>query len=147
MKNIHFFSLKYHPLHQVNVIANVVCNVTYVTAFNKCSDFVVKSAFYDSLSYEQDNSKYVRCPAAAASIIIHFYLDNMYQNEPLKTGVALSNCSFKTIFLIKKRKFCVFLKPNEYVSTTRSKHFKNAQRSFEKYLILVIINILMNNLI
>ena len=43
MKSVHFF-LKYHPLHQINVLAHVLCHVTYVAAFNKCSkvEHVVK---------------------------------------------------------------------------------------------------------
>ena len=42
-KYIHFF-LKYHLLHQVNVLAHLLCHVTYVTAFNKCFNLVVKPA-------------------------------------------------------------------------------------------------------
>ena len=36
--------LKYHPLHQANVRADVLSYVTYVTAFKKSSDLVVKPA-------------------------------------------------------------------------------------------------------
>ena len=35
---------KYHLLHQVNVLAHLLCHVTYVTAFNKCFNLVVKPA-------------------------------------------------------------------------------------------------------
>ena len=31
-------------LHQVNVLAHLLCHVTYVTAFNKCFNLVVKPA-------------------------------------------------------------------------------------------------------
>ena len=38
------FFLKYHLLHQVNVLAHLLCHVTYVTAFNTCFNLVVKPA-------------------------------------------------------------------------------------------------------
>ena len=38
------FFLKYHPLHQNNVLAYVLCHVTYVTVFIKCSDLDVNPA-------------------------------------------------------------------------------------------------------
>ena len=44
MRNIFIFFLKYHLLHQVNVLAHLLCHVTYVTAFNKCFNFVAKPA-------------------------------------------------------------------------------------------------------
>ena len=40
---IHFI-LKYHLLHQVNVLAHLLCHVTYVTTFNKCFNLVFKPA-------------------------------------------------------------------------------------------------------
>ena len=41
MKYIHFI-LKYHLLHQVNVLAHLLSHVTYVTAFNKFFNLAVK---------------------------------------------------------------------------------------------------------
>ena len=41
---IYSFFLKYHLLHQVNVLAHLLCHVTYVTAFNTCFNLVIKPA-------------------------------------------------------------------------------------------------------
>ena len=41
---IYSFFLKYHLLHQVNVLSHLLCHVTYVTAFNKCFNLVFKPA-------------------------------------------------------------------------------------------------------
>ena len=38
---LYSFFLKYHFLHQVNVLAHLLCHVTYVTAFNKWFNLVV----------------------------------------------------------------------------------------------------------
>ena len=38
------FCMKYHLLHQDNFLAHLLCHVTYVTVFNKCSDSGVKLA-------------------------------------------------------------------------------------------------------
>ena len=77
---------KYHPLHPVNVLTHLLCHVTYVTAFNKCSDLVVKPAIsMIFLSYEQDNPKCVRYPAAA-NIFKFVYINNTYQIWLLNSG-------------------------------------------------------------
>ena len=36
------FFLKYHLLHKENLIVYLLCHITYVTSFNKCSDPGVK---------------------------------------------------------------------------------------------------------
>ena len=54
------------------VFANLLCHVTYGTAFNKCSYLVFAPADLNSLLYEQDNPKYVRYPAAANVFIFFF---------------------------------------------------------------------------
>ena len=38
------FFMKYYLLHQDNFLAHLLCHVTFVTAFNKCSDPDVKLA-------------------------------------------------------------------------------------------------------
>ena len=42
---------KYHLLHQDNVLAHLLCHVTYVTTFDKYSDLVFELADYYSLLY------------------------------------------------------------------------------------------------
>ena len=55
-KNMRFF-LKYHPLHQVNVLVHL-CHITYVTTVNKCSDLVVTPAKYMILNYMNEHDIY-----------------------------------------------------------------------------------------
>ena len=59
--------LKCHPLHQVNAIVYLLSHVTYVTAFNKCSNLVdtPSKTIIPYYNYEQAYQKYVRYPAAA----------------------------------------------------------------------------------
>ena len=37
VENIRVFFLKYNFLHQNNLLTHLLCHLTYVTAFNKCS--------------------------------------------------------------------------------------------------------------
>ena len=57
---MHSFFLKYHILHQVSLLAHLLCHVTYVTAFNKCFIHGVKPAKFiiNYLLYEEDDFKY-----------------------------------------------------------------------------------------
>ena len=98
-KTCDFFLLKYHPLHQVNVIAHLSCHVTYVTAFNKCSDLDVKLAksimiYYMSKTIpNMQDFKQQQIFSYIFTSIIHTKLGSF------KLGVGLSNCSYKTLYL------------------------------------------------
>ena len=76
--------MNYHLSHQVNVLAHLLCHVTYVTTFNKCFNLVVKTANSIILMIKQDNPKYARYPTAA-NVLIYFYLNDAYQIR-LKIG-------------------------------------------------------------
>ena len=83
MKYIHFF-LKHHFLHQVNVLAHLLCHVTYVTAFYKFFNLVVqpaKSIILNDMS--KTIPKNARYPTAA-NVFIYFYLNDAYQIWLLK---------------------------------------------------------------
>ena len=89
MRNIFIFFLKYHLLHQVNVLAHLSCHVTYVTAFNKCFNLVVKPAKSITLyNVSKTIPKNARYPTAA-NVFIYFYLKDAYQIRLLKIGCKL----------------------------------------------------------
>ena len=90
--------LKYHLVHQDNFLAHMLCLVTYVTYFNKCSGPDVKLANLYSLLHKQDSPRNVRYPPVS-NIFIYFSSIVDIKIGYLKMGVGLFNISYKTIYL------------------------------------------------
>ena len=87
MKYIHFI-LKYHLLHQVNVLAHLLCHVTYVTTFNKCFNSYVKPAksiILYNMSKTIPNMQDIQQQLMFSYILLKY----AYQIQLLKIGLSL----------------------------------------------------------
>ena len=90
-------------LHQNNFLAHLLCHVTYITTFNKCSDLDLNPAdllFFIILARHSQQRKIYR---PAANIFKYFYLLDIKIGFP-RLGVGLLNSTFKTTYLRWKSK-------------------------------------------
>ena len=98
MKKVSFF-LKCDILHEDNFVAHLLCHVTYVTYFNKCSDPDVKLAnlwFLITLGRQSQ-----KCKISTSVQYFHYIVSSIIDIKIgyIKLGGGLSNGSYKTIYL------------------------------------------------